>query len=424
MVSDDSIAPVRIETGPVTGRPPAVLQVVPSLVSGGVERGTVDVAAALVEAGWTAYVASAGGPMERELARVGAQHLTLPLASKNPFAIRRNAKALADIIRRCRIDIVHARSRAPAWSAWRAARNTGRRFVTTFHNAYDADLPFKHRYNSIMARGDRVIAISHFVAKHVAEVYRVGPDRLRTIPRGVDLTRFVPDRVWGTQVAELASQWRVPDGFAVVMLPGRLTRWKGGLDFIETIARVSRRDVCGVLVGAGHHAAFRGELEGAIERFKLGERFRIIEDCRDMPTAYMLADVVVSASTDPEGFGRVIVEAQAMGRPVVATDHGGACETIVPGITGWLVPPREPAALAAAIDEALALDEDAHAVLARQTRASVAGGFTRELMCARTIEVYEELLFPEPATVVVNRKQPAPAWREPAAMSDAPVHLS
>src|SRR6476661_179965 len=131
MFSDDNIAPGPKEAGPATGRPPAVLQVVPSLVSGGVERGTCDLAAALVEAGWTAYVASAGGPMEKELARVGAQHITLPLASKNPLVIRRNAKALAEIIRRCGIDVVHARSRAPAWSAWSAARATGRRFITT-----------------------------------------------------------------------------------------------------------------------------------------------------------------------------------------------------------------------------------------------------------------------------------------------------
>jgi glycosyltransferase involved in cell wall biosynthesis len=398
MFSDDSIVPILKEAGPATGRPPAVLQVVPSLVSGGVERGTVDLAGALVAAGWTAYVASAGGPMEKELARAGAQHITLPLASKNPLVIRRNGKSLAEIIRRCKIDIVHARSRAPAWSAWSAARATGRRFVTTFHNAYDTDLPLKQRYNSVMARGDRVIAISQFVAEHVAQVYGVGADRLRTIPRGVDLARFDPRRVWGQQVAELAVGWRVPDGFAVVMLPGRLTRWKGGLDFIEAIGRLMRKDVCGVMVGGQQHRSFRRELETAIEQRRLAGRFRIVEDYRDMPTAYALADVVVSASTDPEGFGRVIVEAQAMGRPVVATDHGGAQETIQPG-TGWLVPPRDPAALAAAIDQALALDQEARAAFGRRARAQVAAGYTREIMCARTIEVYEELLFPQAATI-------------------------
>lgn len=406
MFSDDSIGPVPKGVGVAKTRPPAVLQVVPSLVSGGVERGTVDLAGALVEAGWIAYVASGGGPLEKELLRVGARHITLPLASKNPLTIRRNAKALADLIRRFRIDIVHARSRAPAWSACSAARATGRRFVTTFHNAYDSDLPFKHRYNSVMARGDRVIAISRFVADHVAKAYGVGSDRLRTISRGVDLTRFDPRRVGGTQVAELAADWRVPDGFAVVMLPGRLTRWKGGLDFVEAIARLSRRDVCGVLVGGQHRAAFRRELEAAIERLRLAERFRIIDDCRDMPTAYALADVVVSASTEPEGFGRVIVEAQAMERPIVATNHGGARETVVPGLTGWLVPPGDPPALATAIGDALALDEDARASFGRHARAQVAAGYTRELMCARTIEVYEELLFPETASVGISRAEP------------------
>ena len=146
-----------------------------------------------------------------------------------------------------------------------------------------------------------------------------------------------------------------------------------------------------------------------------------------MPTAYALADVVVSASTDPEGFGRVIVEAQAMGRPVVATDHGGARETIVPGVTGWLVPPRDPAALAVAIEETLALDPEERAAFGRQARAQVAAGYTREIMCARTIEVYEELLFPETATVVVNRTQPMPAWHETGPMgemTDAQVGLS
>jgi glycosyltransferase involved in cell wall biosynthesis len=302
---------------------------------------------------------------------------------------------------------VHARSRAPAWSAWLAAQAAGRRFVTTFHNAYPIDMPLKRRYNAVMARGERVIAISHFVAEHVAEIYGVGADRLRTIPRGVDLARFDARRVRGERVAELATAWRVPDGVAVIMLPGRLTRWKGALDLIEAIARAGRRDLCCLLVGAEQHRGFRRELEATIERLGLVGMFRIIEDCRDMPAAYVLADVVVSASTDPEGFGRVIVEAQAMGRPVIATDHGGARETIVPGASGWLVPPRDPAALASAIAEALALDRDAQAALGRRARAQVAAGYTRELMCARTIGVYEELLFPEPSTAAARSERVA-----------------
>jgi glycosyltransferase involved in cell wall biosynthesis len=387
---DDNTGPT-----PPKGRPPAVLQIVPRLVSGGAERGTVELAGALVAAGWASYVASAGGPLERDVVRSGATHLTLPLASKNPLQIRRNATLLARHIGRLGIDIVHARSRAPAWSAWSATSVTGRHFVTTFHNAYGDGVSLKRWYNSVMARGERVIAISQFVADHAAQIYGIGPERLRTIPRGVDLDIFEPSRVGAQRIISLARQWRLPDGVPVVMLPGRLTRWKGGLDFIAAIADLGRRDICCLLVGPEQRHGFRRELQASVERNGLTGLFRIVEECRDMPAAYMLADVVVSASSDPEGFGRVIIEAQAMGRPVVATAHGGSCETIEPGVTGWLVPPRDPAALAEAIGEALALGEAERARFARRTIAHVAGRYTRQAMCARTIEVYEELLFPE-----------------------------
>jgi glycosyltransferase involved in cell wall biosynthesis len=389
MSIDDTIAPAGS-----TGRAPVVLQVLPCLVSGGVERGTVELAGALVEAGWTSYVASGGGRLEREIARAGGKHLTLPLASKNPLVMRRNAVELTRLIRRLGIDVVHARSRAPAWSACAAARATGRCFVTTFHNVYGARTALKRRYNSVMARGDRVIAISDFVADHAAHVYGVGHDRLRTIPRGVDLQVFDANRVGAQRIVNLARQWRLPDGMPVVMLPGRLTRWKGGLDFIAAIATLGRRDICCVLVGSEQRHGFRRELEAAIRDNGLAGVFRIVDECRDMPAAYMLTDVVVSASRDPEGFGRIIVEAQAMGRPVVATDHGGARETIVPGATGWLAPPRDPAAIAAAIGEALALAAHERRQLAERSIAHIAARYTSEAMCARTIRVYEELLFP------------------------------
>jgi glycosyltransferase involved in cell wall biosynthesis len=375
-------------------RPPAVLQVLPRLVSGGAERGTVELAEALVAAGWKAVVVSAGGPLEHLITRSGGIHVALPVASKNPLVIHRNIAALAHVIRRFDIDIVHARSRAPAWSALAAARATGRHFVTTFHNAYGLGSRLKRRYNSVMARGERVIAISDFVARHAAQTYGVGADRLRTIARGVDLDIFDPQQVTGARMANLARHWRLPDGMPVVMLPGRLTRWKGGLDFVAAIAALDRSDMCCVMVGAEQRRGFRRELEAAIAGRGLGAPFRIVEECRDMPAAYMLADVVVSASTEPEGFGRVIVEAQAMGRPVVATDHGGARETVLPGVTGWLVPARDPAALAAAIAAALALTPAERSRLARRAIEHIAANFTREQMCAKTIAVYEELLFP------------------------------
>ena len=391
MDAETSIAPAAAGT-----RPPAVLQVLPSLVAGGIERGTVEVAAALVAAGWKAVVASAGGPMARELERAGALHVELPLASKNPFVMRRNVNRLVEIIRREQIDIVHARSRAPAWSALAASRRTGRHFITTFHNAYGTNSWLKMRYNAVMARGERVIAISHFVAEHAARVYGVPAERLRIIERGVDFSRFDPERVSAERVIQLAREWRLPDGLPVVMLPGRLTSWKGQRVFIDAIARLERRALRCVLVGSGSDR-YRRHLIDTIAKRGVSDLFQIVGDCRDMPAAYKLADVVVSASTRPEGFGRVIAEAQAMGRLVVATDHGGAREILHDGETGWLVPPDDAEALAAAIAAALDLPASKRMTFAERAIARMRTHFSMKAMTDRTLAVYEEVLFPSAA---------------------------
>jgi len=310
--------------------------------------------------------------------------------------MRRNAARLAALIKEHGIDIVHARSRAPAWSAWMAARRTGRHFVTTFHNVYGDGTRLRRWYNSVMGRGERVIAISHFVAEHVAAVYGLPPERLRVIQRGVDLSRFDPQRVSPERLIQLAKKWRLPDDRPIVMLPGRLTRWKGQLDLVAAVAALGRRDLLCLLVGSDEgRPAYRQELERTIAACGLGEVFQLVEDCDDMPAALMLADVVVSASNRPEGFGRVVVEAQAMGRPVIATDHGGARETVLPDETGWLVPPREPQALAAAIAEALALTPDERAIVAEHATTHARTNFDTTRMCAETLAVYREILFPE-----------------------------
>jgi glycosyltransferase involved in cell wall biosynthesis len=384
--SDTNTATSRAGSGKGT-----VLQVLPRLVQGGVERGTVDVAAALVAAGRNAVVASEGGPMVRELDRIGATHIVLPLASKNPFVIRANVDRLAALIAKLDVDIVHARSRAPAWSARYAAKRVGCHFVTTFHNAYGLGSVLKRHYNAVMATGERVIAISNFVADHVASVYGVSPERLRIIPRGVDVSRFDPDTVSPERMIRLMRAWRLPDGAHTVLLPGRLTRWKGQLVFIEAMARLRRPDVHAVILGAGK-ARYRRELEAAIAASGGGAIFRFVDDCADMGAAYMLADIVVSASTSPEGFGRVIVEAQAMGRPVIATAHGGAQETILPGETGWLVAPGDAPALAAALAQALDQDEATRLAMSRREIAHVRAQFTSALMAARTLAVYDELM--------------------------------
>ncbi len=375
------------------GRPPVVLQVLPGLVTGGVERGTVDVAAAVAAAGWTSLVASSGGAMVRELERAGAKHIVLPLDSKNPFVMYSNIERLRRTIADRGVDIVHARSRAPAWSALFAARRQGARFITTFHGTYNAANPAKRWYNSVMARGDRVIAASQFIVEHVTRQYGADPTLIRLIPRGIDFDRFDPARVSAERQMKLARDWRLPDGIPVIMLPGRLTRWKGQSVLIDAIARRGNRDLRCLLVGADQgRGGYRRELEQRIAQHGLDTVIHIIDQCNDMPAALKLADLVISASTDAEAFGRVAVEAQAMGKPVVATNHGGSRETVLDGNTGWLIPPGDPASLAAAIDAALSLDGPQRRAIAERAIAFVRTNFNKQLMCARTLEVYREVL--------------------------------
>jgi glycosyltransferase involved in cell wall biosynthesis len=372
---------------------PTILQVLPRLETGGVERGTVDVTAAIVEAGWRAVVASGGGPMVREVERAGGIHVTLPVFSKSPLVMRANVKRLATLMREHDIDIVHARSRAPAWSARAASKRAGAHFITTFHGAYNDSNAVKRRYNSIMAKGERVIAISEFIADRVISTYGTELDRVRVIHRGVDLDVFHPSAVSPARMIQLSDEWRLPDAAPVIMLPGRLTRWKGHEVLIEALARMGRGDVRCVLVGAKQgRDRYRRDIDDHIARAGVGRFVQIVGDCRDMPAAYMLADVVVSASTDPEAFGRVAAEAQAMGRPVIATDHGGARETVVPGETGWLVPPGDPDALATALGQALAMDVGQRESMARSAIGHVILNFSRAQMCAATLEVYGEVL--------------------------------
>lgn len=371
-----------------------VLQVLPALgEQGGVERGTVDVAAAIVAAGGRALVASAGGPRAPVLTRVGAEHVTMPAGSKNPWVMFRNSRRLAKLIRREQVDLVHARSRAPAWSAFLAAERCGIPLVTTFHGTYRTGGTLKQRYNSIMARGERVIAISHFIAEHIHSVYGVPMSRLRVIHRGTDLDHFNPDNVSAQRMITQAAHWRLEDGFPLVLLPGRLTRWKGQSVLIEALARLQRRDLRCIILGSDQgRTGYRQELESLIVSRGLGGIVRLIERADDLPAAYMLSDVVVSASTEPEAFGRVLVEAQALGRPVIGTDHGGSRETVVDGETGWLVPPGDPDALAEAIDQVIGLTPAQRMSVAERCRAHVRAHFGRDTMCAKTLDVYNEVL--------------------------------
>jgi glycosyltransferase involved in cell wall biosynthesis len=373
---------------------PIVLQVLPSLNTGGVERGTIEIAQAVAEAKGVAIVASAGGRMVPMVEAAGGIHIALPLMTKDPLGIWRNARRLEALIRRHHVSIVHARSRAPAWSAWLACRRTGVPFVTTYHGTYSENLPFKRQYNAVMARGEIVIAASRYIAGLIADRHPVEPSRIRVIPRGIDPSEFDPDAISSDRTARLARDWRLPDGARTVVLPGRLTAWKGHGILLDAIARLDRQDVLCVLVGShqGRHHYAR-QLEQQAIRLGIADRVRLVGQCDDMPAALQLSDVVVHASTQPEAFGRVVIEAQAMRRPVIAADLGGPVETVRHGVTGWRVAPGDPDALAAAIGQVLGLDPAAREAVGRQARAAVP---TVRAMQKSTLDVYESLLLAHP----------------------------
>ena len=381
------------ESPPAPPARPVVLQVLPSLVTGGVERGTVEITQAIAQADGIALVASAGGRMVGQVQHAGGRHITLPLNTKNPVAIWRNAARLEAIIRREHVAIVHARSRAPAWSAWLACRRTGAHFVTTQHGTYSEDLPFKRAYNAVMAKGEIVITASQFIADLVQARHGTPPDRIRIIPRGVDPTRFDPDSVSVDRLARMARAWRLPDGATTLVLPGRLTAWKGHAVLIEALSRLPRRDVIAVFVGSdqGRHR-YTAALVRQAEALGVADRLRLVGECDDMPAALALSDVVVHASTQAEAFGRVVIEAQAMARPVIAADLGGPVETVEHEVTGLRVPAGDPRALAEAIERVLALSVEERRALGEAARASVLRRYTVRAMQEATLDVYEAVL--------------------------------
>jgi glycosyltransferase involved in cell wall biosynthesis len=374
-------------------RPLTILQVVPRLDTGGVERGTVEMVEAIRNAGGRALVATRGGHMGPRINRLGGEIFEMNMDTKNPVSLWQNAGLLARLIREEGVDLVHARSRAPAWSALWAARRTGAAFVTTWHGTYSEGLPFKRLYNSVMARGRPVIAVSHFIQQRILERHRVPPEWIEVIPRGADIAVFSEDAVGNERTARLAEQWGIlDDPRPVIMLPGRLTRWKGQERLIDAAVLLRERrgaDFIILIVGDGTDDAYFRALESRIAAAGLERNVWLTGGCSDMAAAYKIASVVVSASTDPEAFGRVAVEAQAMGRPVIATDHGGARETVIHGESGWLYPPKDTAALAEALAAALALDPSERAFMGLAGRAHIHARFTISAMQRATIDVYE-----------------------------------
>lgn len=376
-----------------------ILQVIPDLSAGGAERTTVEVAQALTAAGARALVVSAGGRLEGELKRAGGELIAAPsIGSKNPAEMWMNARRLAKLIRAQKVDLVHARSRAPAWSALSAARGAKRPFVTTYHGIYNARSPLKRFYNSVMARGDVVIANSEFTAAHVRREHPEAASRLVVIPRGVDIAQFSPEAVPAQRRDGLASDWLLPhDPAFTVLLPGRLTKWKGQRDAIEAMALLDNTaDFPAfrlILAGdAQGRDGYEAGLRDLISARGLDGRVFIVGHCPDMPAAFSLADVVIAPSREPEAFGRVAAEAGAMGVAVVAADHGGQREVIVNGETGLLTPPGDVPALAAAIGDLARRGPEGRRKVGAAAQARIRAAYTTASLQRATLDVYAKLL--------------------------------
>lgn len=370
-----------------------ILQVIPELDAGGAERTTLEIAEAVIGAGGRAVVVSEGGRLEGELEAMGAELVRLPAKSKNPITIWRNAARIADLVAYEDIDLIHARSRAPAWSAYLAARRTGTPFVTTYHGTYNARSGLKRWYNSVMARGEVVIANSQFTADHVLREHAAQSPKIEIIPRGVDLDRFDPKRVDLARTLALRESWQVPEGAPLLLLPARLTRLKGHILAIEALAAIEPRQPRPVLVFAGDpqgREEYVRELEETARR--LGVEIRLAGHVVDMPAAFAASDLVLNPSTTPETFGRTAAEAQAMGVPVIVADHGGAREVVEEGATGWRAAPGDAAALTRAIEAGLALQPDARARMAKAARTRIETRFSKRALQEKTLRVYRDVL--------------------------------
>ena len=377
-----------------------ILQVIPDLSAGGAERTTVEMAEAITGAGARALVVSEGGRLESSLKRAGGELIRMQASSKNPLTIRANTKKLVELIGSEQISLVHARSRAPAWSAYRACQQTGTPFVTTYHGAYSGVTGLKRRYNSVMAKGDLVIANSDWTAAHVIAVHGVDPARIVTIPRGVDFASFDPQQVAPDRLQALQTAWHIQDDDrrTLLLLPGRLTSWKGQKIAIEAIAGLSgleRQKLHLVLAGdAQGRTKYLSELEDAILAHGLGGCVSIVGHCTDMPAAYALADIILAPSTRPEAFGRVAAEASAMARPVIVADHGGQREIVVEGQTGTRAEPGSVPSLTACIRAITSLPPAAQKAMGEAGQAHVRQRFSKKQLQRATLGVYARLLEP------------------------------
>jgi len=376
----------------MVAKPLTVVQMLPELETGGVERGTLELGKHLVQHGHRSIVISGGGRLVSQLESEGSEHISWNVGKKSPLTLRYVPK-LRKFLTDRKVDILHLRSRVPAWVgylAWRSLPECYRpRLVTTFHGFYSIN-----RYSAIMAKGEKIIAISKSVKSHIQNTYKVPEDRIVLIHRGVDVDVFDPHKISRKRIESLMNDWELSkNGKAVVMLPGRITRWKGHEIFLKSLASIKNLKWKAVCVGnPAENPSYYKYLLRHIERLQLHNQVKFVGQCDDMPAAYFLADIVISASSsEAEAFGRIAVEAQAMGKPVIATAHGGSLETVLPGKTGWLVEPVNAKSLSKAIEEGLT-DSALCKQFGKNGREWVIDNFTTERMCSTTLDLYRNLV--------------------------------
>ena len=375
-----------------------LLQITPELETGGAEQTTIDVAEAVARAGGRSIVASRGGRMAGRVEAGGGELKLMPVQSKNPLVMLGNAARLLDLIRRENVSLVHVRSRAPAFSALWAAHTAGVPLAATYHGVYNAKSSLKRWYNAVMTRGDVVIANSEYTREHVVAEHGLDPDRVIAIPRGVDLKRFDPEAVSPERLDSLRQSWGVApeDKRIKILLAGRLTRWKGQLLLVEAAARLKARglkDFLIILAGdAQGRNEYKAEVETAIARGGLQKSIRLVGHCADMPAAYLLCDVAVAPSLEPEAFGRTAVEPQVMCRPVIAADQGAPRETVVPGQTGWLAAPGDSLSWADALAEAITATRARRETMGRAGQERARRLYSVDAMCGATLAVYAQVL--------------------------------
>ena len=377
-----------------------VLQVIPKLGYGGAETGCYDIAHYLPENNCESFIVTSGGELLKFVDKKKVKVIKLPVNSKNPLLIFFNSLALIWIILYNNISIVHARSRAPAWSCYLATILTGRKFVTTFHGTYNFESKLKKFYNSVMVKSDLIIAGSNFIFSHIKENYSKYFDvnkRLRVIFRGINVDYFDPTTKIESDEKKLLKQWEIEKDKKIILLPGRLTSWKGQELFIEAINLVNielgYEAFYAVILGSDQgRDLYKKKLIRQAEQFRMNKQVKFIDHCKDMALAYKISDIIVSASTEPEAFGRVAVEAQSMEKPIIASNIGGSNETVIDEKTGYLFEAGNAKELSQKILKVLYLDENTLKLIGTEGRKNIVKKFNVEKMCFSTYSEYKKIL--------------------------------